>query len=81
MIPVGGFYTIDAAQAKELTELLQPRIVIPMHFRQGDLGLGAIAELDAFTSLYPAAEVSLPGSNTLELTKDSPKGVTVLQYQ
>ena len=81
MIPVGGFYTIDAAQAKELTELLQPRIVIPMHFRQGDLGLGAIAELDAFTSLYPAAEVSFPGSNTLELTKDSPKGVTVLQYQ
>ena len=81
MIPVGGFYTIDAAQAKELTELLQPRVVIPMHFRQGDLGLGAIAELDAFTSLYPVAEVSLPGSNTLELTKDSPKGVIVLQYQ
>ena len=81
MIPVGGFYTIDAAQAKELAELLQPRIVIPMHFRQGDLGLGAIAELDAFTSLYPAAEVSLPGSNTLELAKDSPKGVIVLQYQ
>ena len=71
----------ETCDRKELTELLQPRIVIPMHFRQGDLGLGAIAELDAFTSLYPAAEVSLPGSNTLKLTEDSPKGVIVLQYQ
>ncbi|MBQ2095236.1 MAG: MBL fold metallo-hydrolase [Firmicutes bacterium] len=81
MVPVGGFYTIDAAQAKELTDLLQPRIVIPMHFRLGDLGLGAIAELDAFTSLYPAEAVSFTGTDTLELTQDSPKGVTVLQYQ
>lgn len=79
MVPVGGFYTIDAQQAKELMDILQPRVILPMHYRLGGLGLGPIAELGAFTSLYD--HVSDTGSNTLELTKDSPEGVTILQYQ
>jgi L-ascorbate metabolism protein UlaG (beta-lactamase superfamily) len=33
LIPVGGFYTIDAAQAWEVVKQLQPRIVIPMHYK------------------------------------------------
>ena len=33
MIPVGGFYTIDAQKAKTLVEKLQPRVVIPMHYK------------------------------------------------
>ena len=33
MTPVGGFYTIDAAQAWEITKALSPRVVIPMHYK------------------------------------------------
>ncbi len=33
MIPVGGFFTIDAAAAKELVLRLEARVVIPMHYR------------------------------------------------
>ena len=33
LLPVGGFYTIDAAMATEIYENLKPRIVIPMHFK------------------------------------------------
>lgn len=33
LIPVGGFYTIDAASAAALCKQLQPRIVIPMHYK------------------------------------------------
>ena len=33
MIPVGGHFTIDAAQAAEVCRLLKPRVVIPMHYR------------------------------------------------
>lgn len=33
MIPVGGFYTIDAAMAGRIIEKLQPRVVIPMHYK------------------------------------------------
>lgn len=33
LIPVGGFFTIDAAGATGVTDKLSPRIVIPMHVR------------------------------------------------
>lgn len=33
LVPVGGFYTIDAAEARQLVEKLEPSIVIPMHYR------------------------------------------------
>lgn len=32
MIPVGSVYTIDAETAARITTLLEPRIVIPMHY-------------------------------------------------
>lgn len=32
-IPVGGFYTIDAAKASQVCEQLKPKVVIPMHFK------------------------------------------------
>ena len=31
LIPVGGFYTIDAAQAKTMADAINARVVIPMH--------------------------------------------------
>lgn len=33
LVPVGGFYTIDAAAAREVIDQLEPKVVIPMHFR------------------------------------------------
>ncbi|MBQ2083526.1 MAG: MBL fold metallo-hydrolase [Firmicutes bacterium] len=80
LVPVGGFYTIDAVQAKALMDILQPKIVIPMHFRLGDMGFAEIGTLDEFTKLYAPESVCFPGTNTLELTKETPAGVTVLQY-
>ncbi len=32
-IPVGGFYTIDATEAWAAAELLNPRIIFPMHYK------------------------------------------------
>ena len=40
MIPVGGHYTIDGKQAAELVHQIQPRIVIPMHYRDDKAGFG-----------------------------------------
>jgi len=37
LIPVGGNYTIDAAKAKEFVAQLNPRIVIPMHYKRPEL--------------------------------------------
>ncbi len=32
-IPVGGFFTIDASAADQVCEQLEPKIIIPMHFK------------------------------------------------
>jgi L-ascorbate metabolism protein UlaG (beta-lactamase superfamily) len=33
LIPVGGFFTIDARTADKVCDQLQPRVIIPMHYR------------------------------------------------
>ena len=38
MIPVGGYYTIDAEAARAIVERLSPRIVLPMHYKTKILG-------------------------------------------
>ncbi len=47
LIPVGGFYTIDAANATKVCDQLKPKIVIPMHFKTPKLGY-PIAGVDEF---------------------------------
>ena len=32
LIPVGGFFTINADEAKELAHMIEPSIIIPMHY-------------------------------------------------
>jgi L-ascorbate metabolism protein UlaG (beta-lactamase superfamily) len=39
LIPVGGTYTIDAKKAVEVISQIEPRIVIPMHYKTKDLNL------------------------------------------
>lgn len=39
LVPVGGTYTIDAAGADTVVEQLQPRVVVPMHFRTPAISL------------------------------------------
>ena len=58
MVPVGGFYTIDAAQAKETARLLNARVILPMHYRTKYNPDWPIADAAAFTSLYPEDRVS-----------------------
>lgn len=49
LIPVGGVYTIDASQAVEVMESLNPVITIPMHFQTSALkfSLGTVDEFIA----------------------------------
>lgn len=77
LIPVGGYYTIDAAVAKQVAESIGANVVVPMHYRDGKTGFDVLSTLDAFTGLYPAAMVKRYGS-TLALEKDMPKQVAVM---
>jgi L-ascorbate metabolism protein UlaG (beta-lactamase superfamily) len=33
LVPVGGNTTVDAAQAAEIVTLLEPRVIVPMHYK------------------------------------------------
>jgi len=46
-IPVGGFYTIDAAQATDTVEQLSPKLVFPMHYKT-DVMNSPISTIDGF---------------------------------
>ncbi len=48
MIPVGGFFTIDAKTATRVGEQLKPKVIIPMHFKTEKLDF-PIAGADEFT--------------------------------
>lgn len=45
MIPVGGFYTIDAAEAVKVIHKIEPSIVIPMHYQTEGLNPGMFEKL------------------------------------
>ena len=46
LMPVGGFFTIDAQQAAAIAEAIAPGTVIPMHYRTDTSGFDVIAALD-----------------------------------
>jgi L-ascorbate metabolism protein UlaG (beta-lactamase superfamily) len=49
MIPVGGFFTIDAKTAARVCDQLKPRVVIPMHYKTEKTTDFPIAGADDFT--------------------------------
>ena len=56
MIPVGGFYTIDAAAARDTVKALSPRITIPMHYKTEVNGGWPISDEKEFLRLLGASD-------------------------
>lgn len=76
LVPVGGFYTIDAAQAKRLVDAVSPRVVIPMHYRGDGFGYEVLARVEDYLALCD--DVVYHESNAMELTSDTPAQTAVL---
>lgn len=66
LVPVGGFYTIDAAQAAATVRALRPRVTVPMHYCGEGFGYGEIAPAEDFLALCD--NVRRLDANTLELS-------------
>ena len=79
LLPVGGFYTIDAKQAADIVRQLHPRVVIPMHYRSETFGYDVLSCVDDFLSLYPGTITRLD-TNQAEITPDTPPQVIVPAY-
>lgn len=59
MVPVGGFFTIDAETARQVCTMLSARVVLPMHFRTECNAGWPIAPVDGFTALFPTPAETL----------------------
>ncbi len=80
LIPVGGFYTIDAETAKRVADAIAPRVVVPMHYRHNGHGYDVIDTVDGFLNLFPAGQVHRLETNSFTLTADTPQGVLVPRF-
>lgn len=77
LIPVGGYYTIDAHQASELVRNTIPRIVVPMHYRDEEMGYTEIGTVAEFTeNMDSVMTLSL---SEIETTQKLRAQVVVLQ--
>jgi len=77
-VPVGGTYTVDAAEATEVVDQLAPRIAFPMHYRTSVMGPDfPIAEVGPFMRGKRDAE-RIQGS-AVALTKEAlPTGTKII---
>jgi L-ascorbate metabolism protein UlaG (beta-lactamase superfamily) len=68
IVPVGGGPTIDAEQAALVVEMLDPRWVVPMHYRTARTNF--LEPVDAFLERFDSVvRLSAPSFETSELTE------------
>jgi L-ascorbate metabolism protein UlaG (beta-lactamase superfamily) len=78
LLPVGGYYTIDAMQANALADEIGARVAIPMHYRTASSGFPVIARLEDFLALR--GDVQHFG-DTLIVDEDTPRCTAVLKQR
>lgn len=62
LVPVGGIFTIDAQQAKQVIRQLHPRCAVPMHYRHAPYGIADLNGVELFLELFCSGSVkTLPG--------------------
>ena len=73
LLPVGGYYTVGAAEAKAIAEAVAPRCIVPMHYRGEGFGYDVLAPMADFTGLFHAVTL-LPDAG-FSLSGEAPAGV------
>lgn len=72
LVPVGGGATMDPTRAVEVIGMFEPRLVVPMHYRQPQLSALWAADLEPVDKFLRELGVSTPDpQETLKVTKSS----------
>lgn len=80
LVPVGGVSTIDAAAAAETVRRLQPKVVIPMHYKTPAV-MKELDPIDKFLKEIGVKEVSSqPKLSLTRTTLSPPTQVVLLEY-
>ncbi len=80
LIPIGGIYTIDSVQAIRVVKSINPKIVIPMHYKTDKLRFD-LEPVDNFLKYFDNVNIR---RNEIEITRDMLRGSTkviVLNYK
>ncbi len=80
MLPVGGFFTIGPKEAKTICDILEPKVIIPMHYKGKKFGPLMLSKVDAFTGLFNKKMVKKHKDNYLLLDSNTERQVAVLSY-
>jgi len=78
-VPVGGVFTLDAAQAWKVIRSLEPRVIIPMHYKTGGLSL-AIQPIDPFLQLAGDVPIIKIGNENDFDAPDIPTTLTIWEF-
>ncbi len=69
LIPVGGYYSIDGRQAREIVSRLKPKVAIPSHYKTEVTATWPISDEKLF--LQGQARVKHPGTSSVTFTPNS----------
>lgn len=78
-VPVGGVYTIDAREAVEVVEAIEPSIVVPMHYNMPGMSAAfrELAPVDAFLNQI-GKEGVVPAEKLTATPESLPDGLEVV---
>lgn len=48
LVPIGGTYTIDSSAAVKTINDINPRLIVPMHYKDGEKGLEVLEDIGIF---------------------------------
>lgn len=65
LIPVGGYYTIDAIKALAVVSALAPKVVVPMHYKTEHVSSWPIAGVEEFLRLWSGPVRNVSGDVSL----------------
>ena len=67
LVPVGGFFTLDAEGASKLVDAVKPKLIIPMHYKTSKCGF-PISDTEPFLSLMK--DVKKLDKSEIEISSD-----------
>jgi len=68
LIPVGGVYTVDGAQAADIVRQMNPRIVVPIHYKTPNLVYDLQGVQGFLTAIHDDCQVERLKGNTLAIS-------------
>jgi L-ascorbate metabolism protein UlaG (beta-lactamase superfamily) len=80
MITAGSCTALPSQEVWRLTEELMPRVIIPMHYRDGKRGPRRLEHAEELTKHFPPSMVRKYDTDTIEITRDTEPQIALLKF-